>query len=188
MQQLYITKRGKILGEDYVFYRSRTCGDEGAATYKLSVAVKRQPKPCASHHFIFDIPPKHLQQQESAAAAAAAADSAASAAADSQDPTGDSSSPGSSAAGTCDPSAAAAAAAAELQPLAAEAEALQRLEQEKKKYIIERDRGGWRGWIYAEDNCDLSGFDAVLQLPAALASEIRVLLGLQPSIMAHRCK
>ena len=172
MQLHYLTKKGRVIGEDYIFYRRRTCDDEGAPLYNLSVSVRRQPKTCSKHHFRFDTPPKCLlpkstvspaaaaaaqQQQEEEAAAAAAA-------------------------------AAAEAAAAELQPLAAEEEALQQLEREKERYISERERGGWRGWAYAEDNCDLAGYDAALDLPAALASELRVLLGLQPSIMAHRCK
>ncbi|OEH78140.1 set domain-containing protein [Cyclospora cayetanensis] len=173
MQLHYLTKKGRVIGEDYVFYRRRTCDDEGAALYNLSVSVKRQPKTCSKHHFRFDALPPKIAIPKSAETPSSAV--AAAAAEDEED------------AGTVK-AAAAESAAAELQPLAAEAEALQQLELEKERYILERDRGGWRGWVYAEDNCDLGGYDAALQLPAALASEIRVLLGLQPSIMAHRCK
>ncbi|KAL8275723.1 hypothetical protein Esti_000286 [Eimeria stiedai] len=182
LQLHYLTRKGRVVGEDYVFYRRRTCDDEGAALYNLSVTARRMPKTCSRHHFRFDTPPPKCSSSKVASSLASpGAAAAAAAAAVTLQQQEDAAAAAGAAAAAAD------AAAAELQPLAAEEEALQQLEKEKQRYISERDRGGWRGWAYAEDNCDIGGYDAALQLPAALASEIRVLLGLQPSIMAHRC-
>lgn len=167
----YLTKKGRVVGEDYVFYRQRTCDDQGAPVYNILVSARKLPKAVAKHHFHFDDPrprssPSSREEKEpseSAENSEGAEDSAEQKESAPSEPS--------------------------LLPLEAEAAALQHLKKEKEKFLSEHEaRSGWRGWEYAEDNCDFDGFDSALGLPASLAMEVRVLLGLQPSIMAHRCK
>lgn len=166
----YITKKGRVVGEDYVFYRQRTSDDQGAPVYNIQVTARKMPKAVAKHHFHFDDPRPRVSASSSREEKEPSESQA----------NGEDFEDSERKASNEEPS---------LLPLEAEEAALQQLKMEKEKFLSENEaRSGWRGWAYAEDNCDFDGFDNALGLPASLAMEVRVLLGLQPSIMAHRCK